>query len=147
MALRVDHRSRPTLNLGESGQTGIDIREDHTRPLNELLGPLSCCVVVGHALTLRKARDSLPGSVTFWSYRPAMADVSCVQLRQALVEVKAARNLAMVDMAKAFDEGRQPAYTDADVEELRLRVDQAARAARRAGCDISDLVGPGVGAD
>ena len=70
----------------------------------------------------------------------------CENLRQRIVEVKLARNQALAANAEAEDAGRPPAHDESALAEMRTAVENAARAARDAGCDISDLVGPGVGA-
>lgn len=47
----------------------------------------------------------------------------------------------MVDNAKAGNEGRPPPYAEEEITELRLRVHEAAKRCREAGCNIDDLVG------
>lgn len=72
-----------------------------------------------------------------------MAD--CDKLREILVLTKGARNAALKDNAQAENDGRLAPYWPEEIDQLRMAVDAAASAARRAGCDISDLVGPAVG--
>lgn len=86
---------------------------------------------------------SEPRDVTELPYRDSMTD--CATLRSRLQAAKAARNQARVANAQAKDEGRPVPHSAADLEALMLGVDVAALEARRAGCDIDDLVGPNVG--
>lgn len=69
----------------------------------------------------------------------------CDDLREVLILAKGARNEALKDNARAENEDRQLPYRPDQLDQLRMAVEAAASAARRAGCDISDLVGPAVG--
>lgn len=72
---------------------------------------------------------------------------NCDELRERIIATGAARNRAQQDNARAENEGRPLPYSWEDLAELRAAVHMAARAARQAGCDISDLVGDNVGND
>lgn len=68
------------------------------------------------------------------------------ELRDELQLVKGAVNQARVDNALADNDGRPRPYSDDDLLEIRRRVHEAAALARADDVDISDLVGPRVGA-
>ena len=70
----------------------------------------------------------------------------CETLRRRIGEAKLARNQALIANSEAEDAGRPPAHDESALAEMRAAVENAARAARAAGCDISGLVGPAVGA-
>jgi hypothetical protein len=69
----------------------------------------------------------------------------CHELRAALVRAKYRRNAVIVAVAQADIETRPRPGSASDLVAARLAVDRAAHEARRAGCDIDDLVGPNVG--
>jgi hypothetical protein len=69
----------------------------------------------------------------------------CHELRAALVRAKNRRNDAILASAQADIENRPRPESASDLVAARLAVDIAAHEARRAGCDIDDLVGPNVG--
>lgn len=64
------------------------------------------------------------------------------EYRDALVAAKDARNQAMTENAEVENAGDTSVH---DTDALRQTVEEAARAARDAGVDISDLVGDNVG--
>lgn len=74
-----------------------------------------------------------------------MSLMNCDELRNNLMNTKAARNRALTENANAENEGRSQPHSDLDLSHLRSSVELAAGAARAAGCDIDDLVGPNVG--
>jgi hypothetical protein len=69
----------------------------------------------------------------------------CPELRAALVRAKNRRRDLMLGIAEADIEARPRPGSGADLVAARLAVDAAALEARRAGCDIDDLVSPNVG--
>lgn len=69
----------------------------------------------------------------------------CEELRRRIVLAKGARNRALTDNAEAENAGRPLPYTEEDLVDLRAVVHMAALAAREAGCDVEDLMGPDVG--
>jgi hypothetical protein len=69
----------------------------------------------------------------------------CPELRAALVRAKNRRRDLVLGIAEADIEARSRPGSAADLVAARLAVDAAALAARRAGCDIDDLVSPNVG--
>ena len=74
-----------------------------------------------------------------------MVVAGCPELRAALVLAKHRRDDVLLAIAQADIEGRPRPSSAANVVASRLSVDVAALEARRAGCDIDDLVGPSVG--
>ena len=69
----------------------------------------------------------------------------CPELRAALVRAKHRHRDVMLGLAQADIEARPRPGSAADLVAARLAVDTAALEARRAGCDIDDLVSPHVG--
>jgi hypothetical protein len=69
----------------------------------------------------------------------------CPELRAAVVRAKNPRRDLMLGIADADIEARPRPGSAADLVAARLAVDTAALEARRAGCDIDDLVSPNVG--
>lgn len=76
---------------------------------------------------------------------PATSKMDCDSLRDTLKLTKTNRANAQVANAEAEDKGQPATFDDATLEFLRQSVEDAAYAARQAGCDISDLVGANVG--
>jgi hypothetical protein len=72
-------------------------------------------------------------------------DERCAELRAAVKLAKSRRNDVIAANARADSERRPWPTHGAGLVEARLGVEDAAREARRAGCDIDDLVGPYVG--
>ena len=70
---------------------------------------------------------------------------SCPELRAALVRAKNRQRDMTLGIAQADIEARPRPGNAADLVAARLAVDAAALEARRAGCDIDDLVSPNVG--
>ena len=77
------------------------------------------------------------GSQTRFAGRP--------ELRAAVVRAKNRRRDLMLGIADADIEARPRPGSAADLVAARLAVDTATLEARRAGCDIDDLVSPNVG--
>ena len=69
----------------------------------------------------------------------------CHDLRAAVLVVQRAREAAHAANARAAREGGDRASCEADLLSLRFALHRAAQNARAAGCDIDDLVEPGVG--
>ena len=69
----------------------------------------------------------------------------CPELRAALVRAKHRHRDVMLGLAQADIEARPRPGSAADLVAARLAVDTAALEARRAGCDIDDLVSTNVG--
>jgi hypothetical protein len=76
---------------------------------------------------------------------PRVSGDRCPELRAAVAAATTRRNDVVATNAQADNEARPWPRTAADLVESRLAVDIAAREARRAGCDIDDLVSPDVG--
>ncbi len=72
-------------------------------------------------------------------------DDRCPKLRAALLVAKRRRDDLIAANARADNEARRWPTSAADLVEARFAVDAAAREARRAGCDLDDLVGPDIG--
>jgi hypothetical protein len=69
----------------------------------------------------------------------------CAELRAVLVRAKHRHRDVLLGITQADIEARPRPRSAADLVAARLGVDTAALEARRAGCDIDDLVGPNVG--
>lgn len=68
------------------------------------------------------------------------------QMRALVMVAKSASQSAQMFNAWNVDEGQPPPFSADDLRAFRLLVHLSARAARMVGAEISDLVGPDVGA-
>jgi hypothetical protein len=69
----------------------------------------------------------------------------CAELRAVLKVAKWRRDDVIAANAQADNEARPWPTSGAELVAARRAVDVAALQARRAGCDVDDLVGPDVG--
>ncbi len=62
--------------------------------------------------------------------------------RQRVIDAKRERRRALHANAEAAIFGREPVFSEAELQDLRSAVRRAMSSARQTGCNIDDLVGP-----